>query len=387
MSNTDKYLDLSLNDIDKILGGISLDDKKVDKKHKLACKSCTGSKLYMDNSKGYFICEDCGVINDEILNDNPEFNNDINGKSRYGAPSNYFFPKSSLGTKIKSRGYNRISALQRQGQMPYREKSLLGVLGRIQTKCKKSGITQNIIDSAKILYKKVTDCKHTKGKRQGKQMIMRCINRRAMIAACVFFGAKIQGKTHSPKEIAEIFDLEIKHVNRGCRKFQDVIDIQTMQTHVMCSQSADFIERYSKKLNLDPKYIQIAKDITVNIYKLDLASTHEPPSVAAGSLLLITNLYRLPLTKKKISEEFGISDVTISKCFRKIFPYHKIITNNEVTDLIVKTTNSKPTENVDLTHTNLVISKDVIKKTNKKVEDSSDSESSEEDSIETVVDV
>ena len=199
-------------------------------------------------------------------------------------------------------------------------------------------------------------------------------------------GAKIQGKTHSPKEIAEIFDLEIKHVNRGCRKFQDVIDIQTMQSHVMCSQSADFIERYSKKLNLDEKYIQIAKDITVNIYKLDLASTHEPPSVAAGSLLLITNLYRLSLTKKKISEEFGISDVTISKCFRKIYPYHKIITNNEVTDLIVKSTNNKPTENVDLSHSNLVISKDKKKKV--KVLESSDSESSDEDeSIETIVDV
>ena len=99
-----------------------------------------------------------------------------------------FSPKSSLGTKIKSRGYNRISALQRQGQMPYREKSLLGVLGRIQSRCKKKGITQNIIDSAKILYKKVTDIKHTKGKRKGKPMIMRCINRRAMIAdMCIFW--------------------------------------------------------------------------------------------------------------------------------------------------------------------------------------------------------
>jgi len=160
MSNTDKYLDLSLNDIDKILGGISLDEKKVEEKQKLACKSCTGTKLYMDNSKGYFVCEDCGVINDEILDDNPEFNNDINGKSRYGAPSNYFFPKSSLGTKIKSRGYNRISALQRQGQMPYREKSLLGVLGRIQTRCKKAGITQNIQNNIKILAYKETDLSH-----------------------------------------------------------------------------------------------------------------------------------------------------------------------------------------------------------------------------------
>ena len=66
--------------------------------------------------------------------------------------------------------------------------------------------------------------------------------------------------------------------------------------------------------------------------------------------------------------------------FRKIYPYHKIITNNEVTDLIVKTTNNKPTENVDLTHTNLVISKEKKKKKKVESEDDSDSDSSEEDS-------
>lgn len=374
MSLEDAYLQMSENDIDKILMGLSLDDETEEVEEE-KCKSCGSTKLYLDEAKGYVVCQDCAVIHKEILNDNPEFNNDMNGKSRYGAPSNYFYPKSALGTKIKSRSFNRITALQRQGQMPYREKSLLCVLNNLQKKCKEHGITQSTIDNAKILYKKVTDCKHTKGSRKGKSRIMRCINRKAMIAACVFFGSQFQGDTRSPKEIAEIFSLDVKHVNRGCRKFQDLVDLQTMQFEVMCSQSSDFIERYCQKLKLNESYIKIAKDVAKNIYKLDLASTHEPPSVAAGSLLLVTTLYRLDLTKKKISEVFGISDVTISKCFRKIYPYHKIITNNEITDIILKTNNNKPTENINLSHDNLIMTNK--KKSSKKSNSSSDESESE----------
>ena len=139
------------------------------------------TKLIIDNIKGYLVCIDCAVINQEFLDENPEFineeDNNGNNASRYGCPSNYFYPKSSLGTKIASKGYNKVSALQRQGQMPYREKSLLTVLERIQSKCKKYGITQIIINSAKVLYKKVSDSKHVRGKRNGKNMIMRFINR------------------------------------------------------------------------------------------------------------------------------------------------------------------------------------------------------------------
>ena len=36
-----------------------------------------------------------------------------------------------VGTKIKCKGYNRISALQKQGQMPYKEKSLMEELYKI----------------------------------------------------------------------------------------------------------------------------------------------------------------------------------------------------------------------------------------------------------------
>jgi transcription initiation factor TFIIIB Brf1 subunit/transcription initiation factor TFIIB len=246
--------------------------------------------------------------------------------------------------------------------MPYREKSLLEVLERIQLKCKKYGITQSIIDSAKILYKKVSDSKHIRGKRKGKNMIMRCINRRSMIAACVFYACKMQKEPRSPKEIADIYDLEIKHVHRGCRKILDYIDLNSTFYQIRNSQAADFIERLSKKMDIDKKYIDIAKDICNNIHKLDIASTHEPPSIAAGCILLVANTYNINISKKQISEIFDISDVTISKTYRKIHPYYKIILNNKVTDLILQKKNAmiNPDKN-EISEKNLVL-KEQLKK-------------------------
>ena len=81
------------------------------------------------------------VINSEYLDRNPEYNKDNNKGSRYGAPSHPHFPKSAMGTKIKTRGWSKISNLQSQGQMPYKEKSLLDEFKKIQARCKDKGIS------------------------------------------------------------------------------------------------------------------------------------------------------------------------------------------------------------------------------------------------------
>jgi transcription initiation factor TFIIIB Brf1 subunit/transcription initiation factor TFIIB len=346
MDNIEKYLNMSDDQIDNLLFGVNLNNSSIDDNNDDICINCKSTNLIIDNIKNNIVCMDCAVINKEFLDHNCDIINSEVDNYRYGPPSNFFFPKASLGTKIVSKGFNKLSLLQKQGQMPYKEKSLMDVLDNIQIKCKKYNITQTIIDSAKILYKKVSESVHNKGKRKGKNIIMRCINRRSMIAACLFHACKLQSETRSPKEIADIYDLEIKHVNRGCRRFCDIIDSHTLFYQIKSSQSSDFIERFAKKLNIDNTYIDKAKDVAINIQKLDLASTHEPPSVAAGSILLVTQYYNISLSKKQISDIFNVSDVTISKTFRKIWPYHKIILNNFITDLIVEKKNNITIETI-----------------------------------------
>jgi len=375
---------MSNKELDNLLLGVDL-NSKIESQTKIVCKNCKSQNLVIDNTKGHMVCTDCAVINKEYLDENPDpISNDSesNNNSRYGAPSSFFFPKASLGTKIVTKGcFSRLSLLQAQGQMPYREHSLNNVLIEIQNKCKYYKITPQVMDAAKLLYKQVSESVHLKGKRKGKNIIMRCVNRRSMIAACLFHACKLQKETRSPKEIADIYDLEIKHVNRGCRKFCDIIDSNTLFNQIKSSQSYEFIERFSKKLNIDNKYIEIAKDVSTNINKLDLASTHEPPSVAAGCILLVAQYYNIHISKKQISDIFGISDVTISKTFRKIWHYHKIVLSNKVTDLILEKKNSSIKNDSYLNKSNLIINQKSDNNKEYLINEDSDSLPSDNDSI------
>lgn len=359
MEFTNKYLDMDEDDIDILLMGVQVNDDKKKKKENV-CINCGSDNLILDSSNGYNVCQNCGVINKYFLDETPEFSGDKNSSSRYGCPTNYFYQKSALGTKIKTKGYSRISNLQKQGQIPYKEKSLMETLKKIQKKCKDHNITQPIIDNAKNLYKKVNDSKHKTGKRKGKNRIMRCDNRKAILAACVFYACKMHRDVRCPKEIADIYELDIKSVNRGIRKFLEYVNIEELMIQFKSSQSSDFIERFASKLNIEPKYIKIAKDISDNIHKLDLASTHEPPSVAAGCLLLVVNMYHLDISKKNISDIFKISDVTISKTYRRIHPFHKIITNNQITNLVLEKKRSKPKKMSEITNDTLVKNKEYL---------------------------
>jgi transcription initiation factor TFIIIB Brf1 subunit/transcription initiation factor TFIIB len=343
----EKYLEMSNEDIDNLLMGLDLNNNVKKSDVVTMCIYCKSNNLIIDN-KGHLVCMDCSSVNKEYLDESPDINNDPDGNnnSRYGAPSNYFYPKASLGTKIAAKGYNKLSLIQKQGQMPYKEKSLMDVLETsIKIKCKKYNITQPIIDSAQILYKLISESVHHKGKRLGKNIIMRCINRRSMIAACVFNACKLQKETRSPKEIADIYDLEIKHVNRGCKKFYDIINSNVLFHQIKSSESSDFIERFAKKLNIEKQYIDISKDVSDNVHKLDLASTHEPPSIAAGCILLVATYYNIPLKKTQISEIFGISEVTVSKTFRKIWFFRETILNNLITNLILEKKNNDDDNN------------------------------------------
>jgi transcription initiation factor TFIIIB Brf1 subunit/transcription initiation factor TFIIB len=366
---------MNIDDFDSLLDqieftpddfGIKKNDEYILKPTDNVCMNCGSQKFLFDSTNTFRICEDCGVQNKEMLNENPEYSGDgaKDECSRYGCPTNHFYPKASLGTKITSRGYSRLSYIHNQGQMPYRERSLFTVLEKIQSLCKKAGISQKIIDNAKILYNKIYQSKHLKGKNKGRNIIMRCANKESLEAACVFFGAKIQKESLSNKQVADMWNLEVKNVNKGCRKILEYLDLRDFK--IKNSESQDFVERYSKKLEIDKKYIIIAKKIADNIQKLNIASTHEPPSVAAACILLMGELNNLNINKLKVSKIFDISEVTINKTLNGIRKYSSVITDDNITNKLFENySNNKfesSSENLNIVEEKKEIKKPISKK-------------------------
>jgi transcription initiation factor TFIIB len=299
-----------------------------------SCLECKSANIIYTTNRGSYICNDCGCESKEILDDSPEWNNydDKKSDSRCGAPSNAFYPKSSLGTTINIPGYSKVKMLRNWGQVPYRERSLAEVLNDIDSKCKKYNITKAVIDNAKILYKNIRETKHESGTNKGKNVIIRGINRKQIIAACFYFGSVLQKIPRSTKEVADIFNLEIKQITKGCRKFLEIMKDNFIVFDIKPSYGSDFVDRFGSKIKLSKNVIKLAKTISINTTKLDIASDHQATSIAAASILLATIILKEDINKKAISDIFDISDVTITKTYKKIFPYQKIVVDDELTN-------------------------------------------------------
>ena len=318
-----------------ILDNFSNDVQKEEKPLNLnQCTECKSENIVFTSNRNSYICNECGIEGIEILDDSPEWTNydDKKTDGRCSGPTSAFFPKSSLGTTINVPGYSKVKMLRNWGQVPYRERSLAEVLNDMDNKCKKYNITKAVIDNAKILYKNIREIKHESGQNAGKNVIIRGINRKQIIAACFYFGAVLQKIPRSTREVADIFNLDIKQITRGCRKFLEIMKDNFIVFDIKPSYGSDFVDRFGSKIKLSKEAIELSKTISENTTKLDIASDHQATSIAAASILLAVLILKEDISRKSIAEVFGISEVTITKTFKKLIPYQKVVISHIITN-------------------------------------------------------
>ncbi len=307
-------------------------------KNKNTCIGCDGKNLVQDYSKGCVKCTDCGLCSTQIFDENPEWSLYEDGKGegsvRCGPATNFFLPKSSLGTTISGKGYSVLKMLQTWNQMPYKERSLSDILQHLDQVCKKNNLPKSVIDNVKILYKQIHDLKYETEEKKDKSVIIRGDNRTGIYGACVYYGAQLQGYSRQVKEIATMLDTTIKVVTKGIRKFNDLLKKNNLINTISTTTPNDHIERFCQKLKLKKDQVQQIKIISNNITKLYLASNHQPTSIAAGAILVYSNIYGVDIQKKTISEIFEISNVTIDKIYKKILPFRKVIVSDEMTAFV-----------------------------------------------------
>jgi len=287
------------------------------------CNNCSNSELIEDNGK--IICKDCGNINYEVIDTNPEWRYYGNDDSKYsdptrvGLPTNELLPESSLGSTIGFRygetyEMKKIRNYHLWNAMPYKERSLYNVFDSIQVRALNNGIPLCIIEEAKNLYKQISDVKIHRGS-----------NRNGIIASCIYKACRLQGSPRSAKEIAEMFKLNISHMTKGCKKFEEIIHMNVCKNKLMsnsATKSSDFVQRFCSKINIGTNICNICIYVCDKSEEYNLVSKCIPPSIAAGSIFLVCNLLKINITKKEISQICKISEVTISKCYKNLYKYH-----------------------------------------------------------------
>lgn len=296
------------------------------------CFSCKSKDVRFDSNDNSLVCNTCGVVICTLIDKAAEKSNALCD----GSTVNFFLPKSSLGTSISGNPRMKIRQVNDWWKWVYKEKSFYDDKRYIEVKCHSAKLSQPIIDNALNLYKKISESRHQDGVNKGKYLIVRGVNRTALMAAAVYYGAKMQKQPRSPKEIADVFGLKLKYMNRGRKKFLTLIDPNVLVKMLEHSESCDFVERYCKKLDIDQQCTDKAIEIIKNINKLQIVSNHEPPSIAAAAILLMADLKGLNVSKKDLHQHFQISEVTIAKTYKKVYPFINIVSDSTITTLMLQ---------------------------------------------------
>ncbi len=323
----------------------SVESKKIFKKKTYNyCESCENDNYIVEDYKrGINVCRKCGNVVSYVMDSGPEWSNYNNTAHKSinrcsSKPIDKLFPQSSLGTNIMASNRMSIKILQEWGNMPYRERALYKSLKDVKERCQKANppILKCIIDDAQILYKNISECKHNEGINKGKRRIIRGNNRKSLIAACVFYACKKKNHERSRIEIAEIFDLKNTDITKGCKTFMDLLKNIKMVYNIKNSTMNHLVIRHCRKLGINKIYINQAIKILNNINKLNIATEHTPLSVASGSILLVVCMNKLSLTKKTIAKQLSVSEVTISKVYKKLTKYKRILISDKRTQKILK---------------------------------------------------
>jgi|TARA_B110000211_G_scaffold232710_1_gene297070 transcription initiation factor TFIIB len=275
-----------------------------------------------------YICLKCNTVQDKFIDNQAEWryygseDSKRSDPTRCGMPTNDLLPELSLGSVIgtdyikSSYEMYKIRKYQQWNSTSYKERTLCNIIDNITLNASNSGISQSIIDDAKVFYKKVSEKKISRGS-----------NRNGLIASSIYMSCKANKVPRSAKEIAKVFNINITTMTKGCKKFHDI-----MKTNMLCSNPEDFIMRFCYNLNIEDKYIDLCINIINKADEYSIVSENAPPSIAAGTIFLVSNLCKLGILKKDISKNCDISEVTINKCYKNLDKYKKHLIKKEDLD-------------------------------------------------------
>ena len=299
------------------------------------CIDCHSTNLLYED--GGLSCAVCGIKQPKKLSQDAEYrfygatDSRCSNPERVGMPTSTLLPEASMGSLIQQRHFDN-SAMKRMvqynswNQMPYKERSLYKICCRIANRSSRAGLPPIIIDRAKELYSIVKEVNISRGD-----------NRDGLIAACVWFACKDIGVPRSSKEIAEIFDIKLQDMTKGIKFFRENWRLASNNDQINneSSNPLNYIERYCSPLPINISVKHLAEFIAVKAILENYVDDNTAPSIAAGSIFLACQIMGSSISKKQVAESCKTSEVTISKCFKKLNDYKKDLLPKEILKTII----------------------------------------------------
>ena len=282
------------------------------------CDVCGALDFIVD--EGQNICTNCKTIQSRVIDTTAEWryygadDSRDGDPTRCGMPTNDLLPKSSLGSVIggrrgDNRDIRRIRMYQMWNSMPYWERTLYAVFDKLANNTANHGVPTKILDDAKVLYKKASEKKISRGD-----------NKDGLIASCIYYACLINKLPRSPKEVARMFHIDPNILTKGNSRFQTLLHM-----NVASSSPDDYIARFGSNLRMDYKDIQECKRLAKRLDDLEIVSENAPTSVAAGAIYYYCMKHDIDFNKKQIADVCEVSEVTITKCYKRLQKFRDLI--------------------------------------------------------------
>ncbi len=291
------------------------------------CEVCSSDVVLTDD--GFLTCKNpaCSILyKDESLDQTAEWryygadDNQNNDPTRCGMPVNPLLKESSYGCKVMCEGGSysqdmmKIRRYTEWQSMPYREKAQYDMFQKITILAQNKGISKMIIDEALRVHKRISEHK-----------TFRSLNRDGVVSASIYIACKIHNCPRTPKEIATIFNLDNTSATKGCKNAVSIINElesnldNSEKTNFCKTKPEAFIERYCSRLSINDELTKLCQFIAVLIEKQNLIPENTPHSIASGIIYFVACMCHLPITKKDVNRISDMSEVTINKCYKKLY--------------------------------------------------------------------
>ena len=320
----DSLLDEEVTYDDEI--SVQSDEQKLIRKNN-KCIHCNSFKIIMDVELGYNVCYECGRIIDEILDCGQEWrtpgNNDsrkFSDPSRVGLPINEHFQKASLSTIILGYGYEIYRRYQQYNSMDYSERKLLKNFQQIDSSVENKNIPESIREKAKNMFKKISEDSSKRGSCKNSNM-----------AACIYFASQDKNMKQNKENLSKCFNIKKKKFTKGCNYYKEAIFDKEPNFYKKMNpiNYDDEIDRFAEILNIEEDFINIIKYVAYLANELGIVLKNTPTSIAIGSIYLVSQIYKLKIGKKEISEKCSVSDVTINKAYSNMVNYYYLLMPTE----------------------------------------------------------
>ncbi len=330
-SNVGKNIDLNIDELsdDDIHNDIKLFDIKKNNDHVSGnpkCSNCISIELMQTD--GLYVCPQCGMINDNVIDETPEWryygaddNKNVN-PTRCGMPTNEFYSEASLGSNIAIAGGSsyemwRVAWYHNCNIMNYKERNFHEYISLMNNYASQADIPGCVIKEAENIYKSIIDYRTSVGLHE-----FRHPTREAVLASCIKEACHMNDCPRSAAEMAEIFHMDRSVFVTGHKEFKKYWDIVQKQNQNIVDDDSklsipsDYINRFCSRLNLGNDFRKVCRQICNNISDKNIVPKYVAVSIVAGVIYLVNNLFNLGMKKKQISKICdNVSEATIHKCY------------------------------------------------------------------------